>query len=353
MNKNTSLYLDFIRILAALTVMIGHLSGKRFMDGFLWQFGLLMDDAVVVFFVLSGFVIAYASSTSQNTPRRYIEARLARLYSVALPALLLTTLLDALGQSLAPELYNASWNYKALTPASFMQGLFFINQIWFNLNELGSLLPYWSLGYEVWYYVLFGVVCFARKYRWPIFLFVCAVIGPKILLLAPIWCMGLLAYHFACRRTLSDALGSSALLLSCIGLVIHYLWLKPWVVSHGILPEVLGVDHFLERYLIAVLFTLHLVGFVWLSRYLPTLSLAWEKAIRWVAGGTFTLYLMHLPIAQCLIAMSPWSPQRWQQRLLVLLGTLLLIYLLAEITERKKHWISQGLRRYFPPKKAL
>ena len=129
MNKNTSIYLDFVRICAALTVMLGHLSGKRFTEGALWQFGLLMDDAVVVFFVLSGFVIAYATDTTQNTPRRYLEARLSRIYSVALPALLLTFLLDSLGKSLVPALYNDAWNYREMTLAGFFQGLLFLNQI--------------------------------------------------------------------------------------------------------------------------------------------------------------------------------------------------------------------------------
>jgi hypothetical protein len=50
----------------ALVVFMGHLSWKRISGGFLWQFQPLGHDAVMVFFVLSGFVIQYAAA---NHPR--------------------------------------------------------------------------------------------------------------------------------------------------------------------------------------------------------------------------------------------------------------------------------------------
>jgi peptidoglycan/LPS O-acetylase OafA/YrhL len=72
LNRATSLYLDVWRLLAALAVFIGHVSGERLTGGFLWQVGPYMDQAVAVFFVLSGFVIGYATARQAGTARSYV-----------------------------------------------------------------------------------------------------------------------------------------------------------------------------------------------------------------------------------------------------------------------------------------
>ena len=53
----------------------------------------LAHTAVIVFFVLSGFVISWAAERD-GTAREYILNRASRIYSVALPALALTWLTD-------------------------------------------------------------------------------------------------------------------------------------------------------------------------------------------------------------------------------------------------------------------
>jgi peptidoglycan/LPS O-acetylase OafA/YrhL len=109
LSRATSLYLDVWRLLAAMTVFVGHVSGKRLTGGFLWQFGPYMGQAVTVFFVLSGFVVSYATARQAGTARSYALSRLARVYSVALPALILTFALDAIGRSVRPDLYSSAW----------------------------------------------------------------------------------------------------------------------------------------------------------------------------------------------------------------------------------------------------
>jgi len=99
LNRETSLYLDAWRLLAALIVFIGHVSGQRFTGGFLWQFGACMNEAVALFFVLSGFVIGYATARREGTAQTYAVSRLARIYSVALPALVVTFVVDTVGRS--------------------------------------------------------------------------------------------------------------------------------------------------------------------------------------------------------------------------------------------------------------
>src|ERR1700691_426345 len=109
MNRETSLYLDAVRFFAALTVFVAHISGARFTAGLFWRTEPYANEAVIVFFVLSGFVIAYVAERSEVTPRAFAIARLARIYSVALPALVMTFALDAIGPARPPGLSTVSW----------------------------------------------------------------------------------------------------------------------------------------------------------------------------------------------------------------------------------------------------
>lgn len=59
MNKEMSLYLDLIRFVSAFLVFVYHSFGNGITGGFLWQIGGYGHTAVMVFFVLSGYVIAY------------------------------------------------------------------------------------------------------------------------------------------------------------------------------------------------------------------------------------------------------------------------------------------------------
>ena len=90
MNKQLSIYLDLLRFTAALLVYLTHLPGRC--GGYFWQFASYGREAVIFFFVLSGFVIAFVSDTKERDPKQYFLNRMARLYSVVLPALLLSYL---------------------------------------------------------------------------------------------------------------------------------------------------------------------------------------------------------------------------------------------------------------------
>src|SRR5260221_5563674 len=52
-------------------------------------------SAVVIFFVLSGYVITYVASERETTLRDFALSRCARIYAVAVPTLILAIVLDA------------------------------------------------------------------------------------------------------------------------------------------------------------------------------------------------------------------------------------------------------------------
>lgn len=68
------------------------------------------------------------------------------------------------------------------------------------------------------------------------------------------------------------------------------------------------------------------------------------------------IYLLHMPIAQCLAALDPWPAGAPQSRMLVVGGTLLGVMLLARWTEGSKdawrRWFASGLSWLAPVRAA-
>ena len=128
MNKGFSVYLDLVRFIAACLVYIYHSNQRLLVEEILpaSNFG---HSSVIVFFVLSGFVITYVTDTKENTWTSYWASRLSRVYSVAMPAIVLTLVLDTFGRNLFPALY-ASYPYDQ-SLARLRGSFLFANEVWF------------------------------------------------------------------------------------------------------------------------------------------------------------------------------------------------------------------------------
>lgn len=186
-------HLDFVRGVAALAVCAGHLRAFQFvvmeqathvsLPGkafyFLTGYG---HQAVMVFFVLSGYFIAGSVSDSVATGRwswsGYAVRRLTRLWLVLIPALLLTLFWDCLGLGLTGGAgYNADFSgiiHSGPTPdAPFSVGwLTFLGNVFFLQTVaspvFGTNSPLWSLANEFWYYLLFPLAFMALHSRTPL-----------------------------------------------------------------------------------------------------------------------------------------------------------------------------------------
>nr|MDA8253465.1 acyltransferase family protein [Rhodospirillales bacterium] len=283
MNRETSVYLDIVRLSAAMVVFVGHVSGMRLTGGFLWQFGPYMSQAVTVFFVLSGFVIAYVTDGREGTARIYSISRLARIYSVALPALVLTIALDTLGRTVNPDVYNATWGYHADGRIwQFLSGLFFVHQIWFSDVSQGSCLPYWSLGYEAWYYLIFGLFFFSRRRLLWTGLAMAAA-GPAILAMFPLWLLGVGTYRLARTPHISTFRSVSLWIGSFAGWIAY----EAWAARHGRLvgfaPAWLRRPELLQDYLIGTLFAANLLGFAAAAPLFARPMASIASVVRWGA----------------------------------------------------------------------
>ena len=349
MTRSFSLYLDALRAAMALVVLLSHFAYPRFSDGdWIWVRELnLGSDAVVVFFVLSGLVVAFAAETKDRGARQYAFARATRILSVALPALLLGFVLDRTGAAIAPANYANQFYFQMPLPEMLLRGLSFSNEWGWAPARLGTNGPYWSLSYEVGYYALFGVVLYASGYRRIALLCLGAVVlGPAILLLSPCWVAGVLLWRRREQIAGIPLARAWALALLPVGFYATALFvdlptlLKSWTTQWGAARLPLRFsDEFLWNWVLAAAVAMHLAGVMALARSDTVLG---GLVIRWLAGASFSIYLVHYPVLTFLDALLPAFGGR---QLGLLLGTLVVCLAFASVFERPLKRIRDMLGR--------
>jgi peptidoglycan/LPS O-acetylase OafA/YrhL len=344
-----SLSLDLIRFSTAMIVFVAHfafvhVSGQWLME--IWS-APFAHHAVMVFFVLSGLVIAYVVSDHEQTLDRYMRARLVRLYSVVVPMIVLVPLIDWVGHQLDPELYDGWW-FRAHKPVlKLFASLFFLHETWWRSVWYFSNGPYWSIGYEFWYYVAFGALWFLRGFRRVLALLATfAIAGPKIFLLFPVWLTGVGVWHL-CARIRLPALVA---VLCLIGAIVAYiLWIVTgaYQVADAISPRIADVFGVAEGYLtwskpwlgyyvLALLIAVVFLSLHSLSPYVEKLLSPAARVIRWAAGATFTIYLFHIPVTLLVASAVPGEAEDPVRLVIVFAIILTTLFLIAEFTERKK-----------------
>ncbi len=359
MHKSLSLYLDLIRFLAAMAVFNVHANFGRFTGGIpgLWHLGGLGNDAVMVFFVLSGFVIAYVCDQKESTPRAYFISRFARLYSVVAPALILTFVLDSIGSRVTPEIYRGDWLQTDNPVWRFVANFFFVNELWFSSVKPFGNTPFWSLGYEFWYYVLFAAAYYVQTPRkWLYVAGISLLVGPKILILLPVWLLGVWAYDTVKRGTISPGLGPWLFFGSIAGYLLFRQLGTPQLLLDAT-AELLGKDlvhgklgfskEFLSSYVVGVLVALHFLGAAALAPRFAALLERTEAPIRYLAGYTFAIYLFHVPMLSFFAAMSAPVADPSLRGLITVVATIVGVWALGTITERRKGDLRRGLLRIY------
>jgi peptidoglycan/LPS O-acetylase OafA/YrhL len=337
MNRQTSLYLDAIRALAALAVLISHVASRALSGGLLWQLAALGQPAVDVFFVLSGFVIAHVVSTREQHGADYVRARAARLYSGVVPALALTFVLDHAGRAFNPGFYAHLPNPPLWNAWHYATALSFTNEIWGAHLQPGSNLPYWSLGFEAWYYAAFGLALFApRGWRIGSAALCLAVAGPWVAALAPLWGLGVLCHQATRRWPPSPLLAWWVVALTKTLAVAWLIWVILGHPPQADLPYAQSLTNWRSydlHYAAGLFFALNLWGFAAINpAWVPVLG-RFATPIRWAARASFPLYLVHVPVVTFLDAITPGSLTAALHRTLVISGTLLAAAALTPFTE--------------------
>jgi peptidoglycan/LPS O-acetylase OafA/YrhL len=349
MNRGLSLYLDVLRFAAALIVVVTHLAYPELSGGMLSYWRLVGNDAVMVFFVLSGFVIAHVAHEKEHSVQAYAISRLARLWSVAVPAMIITILLDQWGRTFDPAGYGQSW-YQDSDPINrIVRALTFTNELWFSSVRPFSNGPWWSLGYEAAYYAIFAALFYLRGRRRVVVAGALMLLaGPKILLLLPIWLLGAWTW----QRTQRGALPMRQAHLAFWGSIALYAFFRASgapVALRALTVALLGADNvaynlafsdeFLSSYLIGPMVAIHFLGAHGLADQLGARLERARAPIVWLAQSTFTVYLLHYPMlrfAEAALGYDVTSPIAVTA---VLIGTVGVCVLVGPAIERTKpHW---------------
>jgi peptidoglycan/LPS O-acetylase OafA/YrhL len=339
-NPGFSAFLDLLRILAAATVFVSHAAIYRVGPDTALQ--SWAHDGVIAFFVLSGYLVTYSAIERERSAAGYALARAARIYSVALPALALTLALDYAGQAIRPELYRDYLYEGAAYYFPFF--LLFASDLWFLAETAFSNVPFWSLCYEVWYYVLFGVVAFsAGRLRVLLAALVLLIMGPKLWLLLPLWALGSWVRRLHRRTRLEVGSARLLLLLAFAAFAVLKFWrlddaLDAWVnAALGGFPaqHLRYSKWFLGDYLVGgsmalAIFAARDAGLGALGRA------ATKRALAQAASYTFTLYLLHFPLLVFFSVALGHDPNSAASLIVLVCATLAAVILVAHFTEHRK-----------------
>jgi peptidoglycan/LPS O-acetylase OafA/YrhL len=352
MDRQFSRYLDLLRVIAALLVLLVHLSDPTISDGAIILPNQLGYSAVMIFFVLSGYVISYVAAEREFTFFEFAISRIARVYSVVIPALVITVFVDFLFIHLPPS-YNTEellagipmYQY-AKFPRYFLMSIFFGNNIWGMRTTAFSNGVYWSMCFEVYYYILFAFTFYLKGWRRLIFLaLTLAAIGPGPLVRFQLWLFGYIVYR--CHRNCKMSVYLARMLFAVTAIMIALdlatdlnlriddqldLLTNGWV-SAGFLRRCAGDT---------------LTGLLVALNILTARYAAWDfgPVGRWFsyfASFTFALYLMHAPLLRLWVAY--WHPNPF----VVLVMVLVSVWLLGQITEKQKDRLRDLLRQKLAP----
>jgi peptidoglycan/LPS O-acetylase OafA/YrhL len=342
MPKGFSLYLDLIRFLAAMLVVLSHLAKNsvfpEHLTPYVPDFG---REAVIIFFVLSGYVIAYTKEHKHKTIDHYCIARLTRIYSVAFPVLLLTVALDLIGLHYNPDLYTGLYQYEKLYLYIPLH-LAFLGEIWTLSEQPFTVAPYWSMGYEVWYYVFFIFFGFySGVKRWVLCLLTIAFVGYKLLLLLPVWLAGVYLYKYrnAIKLNLITAkmifFSSVICIVAFEGYNVDSALLK---LGESIWPfstlSLGSAASYLADFATCILVIINFYSAQFLS--FKVLHVAKTSIVN-MSSYTFTLYLLHAPIMIFLLRNTGIEVASYLGAFIIIFAIFISTLVVGELTEKRKH----------------
>lgn len=345
MNRGLSIYLDLLRLVAAVEVFVFHLAGlpQTGVTRALWNaYG---HEAVTIFFVLSGFVIRHAAATRDRNLQIFTISRLTRVYSVAIPALILTYVFDRIGHAADPAIYanlspgGSPWLRLGI-------GAAMLNEAWASVQMLSNT-PYWSISYEWWYYAIFAALFFLTgPWRIAMAILAALIAGPKILLMFPIWLIGWAAYS---ERVTEKAPRWLMWLLFLQPLLVawlyeHYDWVH---IGERLLTSVMSHDQWrngmawsrfvLSDTALGLSIALHLVGAKRIGSSLESPLRPVETPVRWMAGRSFTLYLIHQPVILVTTALLAARVGGAARGPLVAAVSIAIVLAVATLTENQRY----------------
>lgn len=165
-SKEQSCFLDIVRAISSQMVVVGHYFAFFYPGQIIGTTIPFQNFGVVIFFVLSGYLIAMSTLNARQRGGTYFEFlinRFSRIYVTFVPGLIFVALIDFF--VFESTLYKHGHAYN---PLMFVMNLFMLQDypLWpivgklfsqfKNITSFGSGRPLWTLAVEWWMYLWFG-----------------------------------------------------------------------------------------------------------------------------------------------------------------------------------------------------
>ena len=356
--------LDGLRGLAAVVVLVHHaaliipsLAGVYFpgplatgLAGILAYTPLHLawagGEAVFLFFVLSGLVLALPATRGELNWARYYPSRLIRLYLPVIAAIMFTALtiiaVSRDGQSASQwlEMHPKSYSVSGIVAdATLLDG------------TSGTMTPLWSLKWEIWFSVLLPVYVAVASKVSPalvlagslLLLAFGSTVQSGVLMYLPMFAIGVALAHAWPRisRWAAAVNGSrigwmawGGMLIASVTLALSTWMFNPLLVGMGAVT--------LPLILVGV------VGIVLLAAFSPLAQwmLSW-RPFAWLGTLSFSLYLTHEPIVVAFGFLLPTHPKL--AAVFAISCAFPLAWLFHKLVERPSHRLAQKIGRQGAP----
>ena len=340
--------LECLRGFAAIYVMLSHLSSNylHLQHSWIGQPFRFAQEGVLLFFLLSGFVIYYSWHEHAGTKDfgHFFYKRFRRIYPIFVLSMLLAYLVTCLNQGFvgpdAPSLFGNL----------FMTQGFDADTGWKTDAYMGNG-PLWSLSYEWWFYMMFyPLYVYVPARGQKVIVLVLALIGiaggeiaPNIFfhILAsfPIWWCGVeFAREYVEFKTFTLKRQAGTLAMFSIAGAAYGWVVYNWVQHGGKLDVIQYPLVKFRHYAVGII--LILLFFAW--RKIGFRGFAWTLGpFEIFAGMSYALYVLHFPII-CNLPLVMGPSLFYLEVACRVALTLLLAYLAEEIWQsRVNRWMDR------------
>lgn len=369
---NHSILIAVLRGLAAIEVAAAHLRAQVFpglkgmQDPALWYQALAFftgfaHQAVVIFFLLSGWLVGgnFLNRLHETLSiKHYAVDRVTRLWIVLIPAFVLSLIIA--GTTKAVDLGAVSF-----APGNEYSATAFVGNL-FGFQEsvvprFAGNFPLWSLANETWYYILFpllamsfcGKSTISRVATAAMCLLIAVSLPGSILLYFSLWLLGAVFSRIQITASTVQQIGVACLWVGMAGY---------FRVTAG--NDTLDAQSYFQHLSFSMPILLLLSSLQTKTDPARTALMRAKKVGNVLAGFSFTLYVMHIPLLVllthfwsplCAGRLSPYELSSLSTYGFILAGLLVASYLFHLPFEAQTHRVRNYLKRkYFgAPEPAL
>ena len=359
---NHSILIAVLRGLAAVEVAAAHLRAQVFpglkgmQDPTLWYQALAFftgfgHQAVVIFFLLSGWLVGGSFLNRLREPLsvwHYAVDRVTRLWIVLIPAFVLSLIIA--GTTKAVDLGAVSFapgNEYSVT--AFVGNLFGVQEM--VVPRFAENFPLWSLANETWYYVLFPLLAMSfcgnstisRAAAAAMCLLIAVSLPGPIMLYFSLWLLGAAFSRVQITASTVQQIGVACLWVGMAGY---------FRVTAG--NDMLDARSYFQHLTFSMPILLLLSSLQTKTDPTRTALMRVKKVGNVLAGFSFTLYVIHIPLLVLLTnfgpplpawRLSPYEISSLATYVVILAGLLFASYAFHLPFEAQTHRVRNYLKR--------